>query len=154
MDKEKTPTLGKIFGSIRDLRSQKAQERINQFKFTKESFKKEIENEIEYLGRCCERKGSESDGFKENCRLIAYFKGTLELISRNDELIEQRDDLLAACKRVQGWLDTSSLQEYLVHGGDKVVQNCCIVGVANMLIALEDAIAKVEKTLASKWSTK
>lgn len=55
---------------------------------------------------------------------------------------DSHDDLLAACVKTQNWLDTSSLQEYLVHGGENKVRDALIMGLANCLIRLEAVIAK------------
>jgi len=62
-------------------------------------------------------------------------------------------DLLAACEKVQEWLDTSSLQRILVEtqtnpnicADNKKVINALIMGVASNLVRLEAAIAKAKK---------
>ena len=55
------------------------------------------------------------------------------------------DALLDACKKVQRWLDTSSLQGVLVHRTDAKEKDALIMGVASHLIRLEQAIADAEK---------
>lgn len=58
--------------------------------------------------------------------------------------LNSHDALLAACKGIQEWLDTSSLQEVLVNiAGDKQV-DALIMGVASHLIRIEAAIANAK----------
>ena len=74
-------------------------------------------------------------------------------LSGNDEANAKRicqtnnnfDALLDACKKVQRWLDTSSLQGVLVHRTNAKEKDALIMGVASHLIRLEQAIADAEK---------
>ncbi len=62
----------------------------------------------------------------------------------NARLIAAAPELLEACKRVQDWLDTSSLQAVLVHQTEAPVKDALIMGIASHLTTLEAGIAKAE----------
>ena len=54
-------------------------------------------------------------------------------------------DLLEACDKVRDWLDTSSLQQILVHYTEDKRRHSLIMGIASHLERLEAAIAKAKK---------
>ncbi len=60
---------------------------------------------------------------------------------------KQRDDLLTACEDVCDWLDTSSLQEVIVHSCEDKRIDALIMGIASHLTRLEVAIAQAKEPL-------
>ena len=76
---------------------------------------------------------------RDKVRGLPCLRCTIQTLTR------QRDALLDACKKVQNWLDTSSLQGVLVHRTDAKEKDALIMGVASHLIRLEQAIADAEK---------
>ncbi len=65
--------------------------------------------------------------------------------SEYEKTKQQRDDLLEACDKVRDWLDTSSLQQILVHYTEDKRRHALIMGIASHLERLEAAIAKVTR---------
>jgi len=63
-------------------------------------------------------------------------------IIQADKIKQQRDDLLAVSEDVREWLETSSLQEVLVHYTDDSRTDALIMGIASHLTRIEAAIAK------------
>lgn len=65
-----------------------------------------------------------------------------DLCARLDRSESSRKALLTACEKVQKWLDTSSLQQVLVHYTEDERRHALIMGIASNLERLEAAIAK------------
>ena len=68
-----------------------------------------------------------------------------ELCDRLDRAEAINKDLLEACDKVRDWLDTSSLQQILVHHTEDTRRHALIMGIASNLERLEAAIAKAKK---------
>jgi len=68
-------------------------------------------------------------------------------VANGNELVRRwnsQPDLLEACEKVQDWLDTSSLQQILVHYTEDTRKHALIMGIASHLERLEAAIAKAQ----------
>ena len=68
-----------------------------------------------------------------------------DLLDRLDRAEAINKDLLEACDKVRDWLDTSSLQQILVHYTEDKRRHVLIMGIASNLERLEAAIAKAKQ---------
>jgi hypothetical protein len=69
-----------------------------------------------------------------------------DIIDRSEA---SRNELLTACEKVQQWLDTSSLQQVLVHYTEDKRRHSLIMGIASNLERLEVAI-KLNKEISER----
>lgn len=66
------------------------------------------------------------------------------LATKVEKLEKLNDELVAVLDDVRDWLDTSSLQEVIVHSG-KPETDALIMGIASHLTRIEAALDKVKK---------
>jgi hypothetical protein len=102
----------------------------------------------ELLKKACDRLDTETEvSLKslEACTLANIENAKLQ--SRLDTAEAINKDLLEACEKVQDWLDTSSLQQILVHHTEDKRRYALIMGIASNLERLEAAIARAKKDI-------
>ena len=85
----------------------------------------------------------DSRSIEEQCKVALKLLHEAEDIIDTVEAINK--DLLEACDKVRDWLDTSSLQQILVHHTEDTRRHALIMGIASNLERLEAAITKAKK---------